>query len=229
MTKIPKHLGIIIDGNRRWAKQKGLLTFSGHYSGREKVRNIGRWCKERGIKILTIYGFSTENWKRSKIEVNYLMKLINQSLSGDCLKEMREDKIKIQIIGLKQRLPKFLQETIEKAEELTKNNKAMLFNLALNYGGRMEIVEAIKKIILKKIPLKKITEELVAENLWTNGLPFPDLIIRTAGEQRLSNFLTWQSAYSELYFTQKYWPDFEEKDLDEALEEYDRRQRRFGK
>jgi undecaprenyl diphosphate synthase len=229
MTKIPKHLGIIIDGNRRWAKQKGLLTFNGHYSGREKVRKIGRWCKERGIKILTIYGFSTENWKRSKIEVNYLMKLINESLSGDCLKEMQEDKIKIQIIGLRQRLPKFLQKTIEKAEELTKNNKAMLFNLALNYGGRMEIVEAIKKIILKKIPLKEITEELVAENLWTKGLPAPDLIIRTAGEQRLSNFLTWQSAYSELYFTQKYWPDFEEKDLDEALEEYDRRQRRFGK
>lgn len=227
--KIPEHLGIIIDGNRRWAKKKGMLTFDGHYSGREKVKKIAQWCREQGIKILTIYGFSTENWKRPKTEVNFLMKLIKESLSGNYLEDIHKDEIKIQIIGQKERLPEFLQKTIKKAEELTKNNKAMLLNLALSYGGRAEIVEAVKQIVKNNPPPEKITEEMIEEHLWTYDLPDPDLIIRTGKELRLSNFLLWQSAYSELYFSQKYWPDFTEQDLDEALKDYARRKKRKGK
>ncbi len=227
--KIPYHLGIIIDGNRRWAKEKGLPSFAGHLKGKENVWKMQEWCKKKGIKILTVYGFSIENWKRSKKEINYLMELIAQALSKDFIQEAYEDGTKILVIGQKDKLPKFLQKIIKNAEEITKNNKKRIFVLAISYGGRQEIVETIKKIVSQKIPPNKITEELIDKNLWTQGLPYPDLIIRTAGEQRLSNFLTWQSAYSELYFLKKYWPDFTEKDLNKAIENYAERGRRFGK
>lgn len=227
--KIPYHLGIIIDGNRRWAKKRGLPVLEGHRRGLGKIKKIGDWVRKKGVKILTIYAFSTENWNRSKNEVSYLMKLIAGALSKRNINQYHKKGIKIQVIGQKERLSKALQNRIKKAEELTKNNKEVILNLAISYGGRPEIIQAVKNIIEKKIPADRITEDLINQNLWTNGLPYPDLIIRTGGERRLSNFFTWQSAYSELYFTQKYWPAFTEKDLDEAFEDYSHRQRKFGR
>ena len=227
--KIPFHLGIIIDGNRRWAEKKGLPFFEGHRRGLDNVQKIGDYCTKKGIKILTLYTFSTENWKRSKKEVSYLMRLLAGSLSKKNIQEFHEKKVKLQIIGQKERLPQFLQEKIKGAEELTKNNKERILNLAISYGGRIEIIEAVKNIIKKKIPANKITEDLINKNLWTAGLPYPDLIIRTGGAKRLSNFLTWQSAYSEFYFTKKFWPEFTEEDLDKALLDFSHRDRRFGK
>jgi len=219
------HLGIIIDGNRRWARKRGLPTLVGHKRGFDIVRKTIKWGKKKGIKILTFFCFSTENWKRSKTEVNYLMRLAERMINS-CAKEISQEGIRVKIIGQKKRLPKSLQKAIAKAEKLTKNNKEMTVNFALSYGGRTEITEAIKNIIKKKIPVKKITEQVISENLWASDL---DLIIRTGEEQRLSNFLIWQAAYSELYFLPKYWPDFSERDLDTAIEKFNKRQRRFGK
>jgi len=223
--KIPNHLGIILDGNRRWAKERGLSPFEGHKRGLEVVKKVIRWSKDRGIKILTLFVFSTENWKRTKIEVNFLMRLAKRAFGGSLRKEIHKKGIRIRVIGQKEKLARSLQKAITEAEELTKNNKDMIVNFALSYGGRTEIVEAIKNIIQKKISPEKINEEIIKENLWTSDV---DLIIRTGKEQRISNFLIWQAAYSELYFSKKYWPDFTEKDLDLALREYSRRQRRFG-
>lgn len=229
MSKIPYHLGIIIDGNRRWAKKRGLPSFLGHKKGLENVNRIGERARELGIKILTLYIFSTENWERPKREVSYLMRLIAEAFGKKNIKELQQKKIKLQVIGQKERLPKFLQNKIKKAEELTQNNKEGILNLAVSYGGRQEIIQAVINIIKKKISSNKITENLINQNLWTANLPHPDFIIRTGGEQRLSNFLIWQSAYSELYFSKKHWPEFTEKDLEEALLDFSRRQRRFGK
>jgi len=227
--KIPIHLGIIVDGNRRWARKRGLPTFEGHRRGLGKFKKIAKKAFEKGVKILTIYAFSTENWKRTKIEVDYLMRLLGQSLSKKNLKEIQQEGIKFQVIGQKERLPKNLQKKIKQAEQTTKNNKKGILNLAISYGGRPEIVQAVKNIIKKKISYNRVGEDLINQNLWTASLPYPDLIIRTGGVQRLSNFLTWQSAYSEFYFTKKYWPAFTVKDLDKALADFSRCQRRFGK
>ncbi len=227
--KIPYHIGFIVDGNRRWARAKGLPTFEGHRRGYDKLKKVGKWCKEKGVKILTVYVFSAENWNRSKDEVSYLMRLLKRALSEKEIDHFHKEGVKLQVIGQKERLAKPLQEVIKKAEAKTKKNKEGIFILAISYGGYVDILEAIKKIVKKKIPPEKITEKVVSQNLWTAGLPYPDLIIRTSGEQRLSGFLTWQSAYSELYFYKKHWPDFSEKDLDKALKDYSHRQRRFGK
>ena len=229
MNKVPYHLGIIIDGNRRWAKKRRLPTFEGHRRGFERLKEVGEWCKKKRVKVLTIYAFSTENWNRSQKEVNYLMKLLKTALNKKEIARLNKEKIKLRVIGQKERLGKSLQEAIKRAEESTKNNKEGILNLAISYGGQAEIIMAIKKIVRQKISSDKITKDLVEKNLWTANLPSPDLIIRTSGEQRLSGFLTWQSAYSELYFSNKDWPDFSEKDLDSAFDEYSRRQRRFGK
>jgi len=222
----PYHLAIIIDGNRRWAKKIGLPSFFGHKKGLDNVIKIGGYCLKMGVKILTLYCFSTENWNRSKSEVNYLMNLLAKTLNKDNIDKFNKKGVKIQVIGQKERLPSFLQERIEQAEKETKNNKKGILNLAISYGGRPEIVQAVKDIIKKKLP---ITEKSINNNLWTKDLPDPDLIIRTSGEQRLSNFLTWQAAYSELYFPKKYWPDFTKKDLDKAFKDYSSRTRRFGR
>jgi len=224
MKKIPHHLGIILDGNRRWAKEKRLPAFEGHRRGLEKVKKVVEWCQEKGIKMLTLFVFSTENWKRSKGEVGYLMKLAKKAMTSD-LKELSKNDIRIKVIGNRQRLPKDIQKSVSEAEKKTQYNKKMVLNFALSYGGRGEIVEAVKNIIKNKVPPEKINEKLISENLWASDL---DLIIRTGKEQRLSNFLIWQAAYSELYFLKKYWPEFSKKDLDTALLEYVRRQRRFG-
>ncbi len=225
MRKSIRHLGIILDGNRRWAREKGLPAFEGHKKGLEKVKKVIQWCKERGVETLTLFVFSTENWKRPKIEVNYIMGLAKKALSTD-LKEVSKQGIKVRVIGQREKLPKAVRMVIKRAEESTKKNKKMTLNFALSYGGRGEIVQAVKNIIKKKTPVSKITEDLISKNLWTTDL---DLIIRTGKEQRISNFLIWQAAYSELYFFKKYWPDFSKRDLDKALLEYVRRQRRFGK
>lgn len=225
LKKIPYHLGVIIDGNRRWAEKNGLPVFEGHRRGSNKVGELIKWAKDRGIKVLTLFIFSTENWQRPKKEVSFLMGLAKRAVN-DNLEKLNKEKIKVRIIGQKEKLPKFLQKASQEAQEVTKNNKEMIVNFALSYGGRAEIIEAIKKIIARKILPDNITEDIISQNLWTADL---DLIIRTGKEQRISNFLIWQAAYSELYFPEKYWPDFTEKDLDKALAEYDHRQRRFGK
>lgn len=223
--KIPHHLGIILDGNRRWANDRGLPFFEGHRRGLRKVKSAIKWCREKGIGALSLFVFSTENWKRTKGEVDFLMKLGERAIIEN-LEELGRAGIKVRMIGQREKLSAALQKAAEKAEELTKNNKAMTLNFALSYGGRAEITEAVKKIIKKRIPPEKITEKMISENLWVSDL---DLIIRTGKEQRLSNFLIWQAAYSELYFSPKYWPDFTEKDLEAALREYTLRSRRFGR
>lgn len=227
--KIPVHLGIIVDGNRRWAKKRGLPILEGHRRGLNNLRKIAKHTWKKGVKILTVYCFSSENWQRTKKEVSYLMELLAGALAKKNIKEIHQKGVKIRVIGQRENLSQFVQKKIKEAEQLTKNNKKGVLNLAISYGGRPEIVRAVKNIIKKKISANKVTENLINKNLWTAELPYPDLIIRTGGEIRLSNFLAWQSAYSELYFTKKYWPDFTEKDLDRALLDYSRRKRRFGR
>ena len=225
MKKVPSHLGIILDGNRRWAKEKGLPVFEGHRRGLDTAKKIINYTKDKGVNILTLFVFSSENWKRSKMEVSYLMKLLGQALDKKNIEEFHKQGIRVKVIGQREKLPLDLQKKIKETEEFTKNNKGMVLNFALSYGGRAEIVEAIKKIIKSKIQPDKLSEEIISQNLWTSDL---DLIIRTGKEQRISNFLIWQAAYSELYFCSKYWPEFGEKDLDRAFLDYNNRQRRFG-
>jgi len=223
---IPQHLGIILDGNRRWAKERGLPTLEGHRRGQKAVEKAIKACKDRGIKILTLFVFSTENWQRSSKEVSYLMKLLNTALDKKNIQKFSKEGIRIKIIGERNKFSDELKWRIGEAERITKGNDVMTVNMALSYGGRAELTQAIKNIVEKKIPPEKITEEVISRNLWTSDV---DLIIRTGKAQRISNFLIWQAAYSELYFCPKYWPDFNEKDLDEALADYANRQRSFGK
>jgi undecaprenyl diphosphate synthase len=227
--KIPRHVVLFPDGNRRWAIQKGLDPSEGHWKGHLKFKEFLKWCQEKGVKIVTVFGFSTENWKRSKKEVSYLMKLFEDGLKKKKeIERFQEAGVRVKIIGQKEKLPQSLQKTIKNIENLTKNNTRFHLNLAVSYGGRWDIIQAFKDIIKEKIPLKKITEELVQGHLSTGGLPAPDLVIRAGGERRFSNFLLWQAAYSELCFCKTLWPDFSEKDLDEAFEDYTKRKRRFG-
>jgi undecaprenyl diphosphate synthase len=225
MEKIPNHLGIILDGNRRWAKEKGLPSFEGHKAGLEAAKRIINYCSKKGIKTLTLFLFSTENWKRDKTEINFLMSLLEKHLKKDFDLYIKEG-LKVKIIGQKEKLPKSVQKELDRVENATKDNSGMVLNLALSYGGRAEIVEAVKNIIKKSIKPEELTEDIIKENLWTSDV---DLIIRTGKEKRISNFLIWQAAYSELYFSDKYWPDFKKEDLDNAIEEYTKRKRRFGK
>jgi len=220
---LPYHIGIIMDGNRRWAKEKGLAPLKGHQKGSEAFEKIARHCQKKGIKILTVFAFSTENWNRSKKEVDYLMKIFLNVFRKERVDKLMKEKVKVNVLGQKHRFSKQLQKKIQEIEDLTKDNSKFILNICLSYGGRADIVEAVKKI-----GNKKITEDLISKNLWTQGLRDPDLIIRTGKEKRISNFLIWQSAYSEFYFSDKHWPDFSEAELDKALKEYDKRKRRFG-
>jgi len=227
--KIPYHVAIITDGNRRWARKRGLSPLQGHLAGYKNFQRILRYCQKRGVKVLTAFGFSSENWKRSKKEVDYLMKLLENGLSNEKdMKEIHEAGVKMKIIGQKEKLPKSLQKAIKKVENLTKNNKKFLVNLAVSYGGKWDILQAVQKIIKKKIPAEKVTEDMVGKYITTTGSPEPDLVIRAGGERRLSNFLLWQTAYSELYFTKKLWPELSEKELDKAFNDFADRNRRFG-
>ena len=225
---IPKHIVLFPDGNRRWAKKNNLASLQGHQKGYESLIDFTIWCKNRGIKVITAFGFSTENWKRTKEEVDYLMFLLEKGLS-ESLERFKKEDVRVMIIGQKKRLPQTLQDTIERAEKETQNNKGLHLNLAVSYGGKWDILQAAQRIAEEKIPAGKIDEVLFESYLSTAGLPSPDFIIRPGGEMRLSNFVLWQAAYAELYFSPKLWPDFTEEDLDSALQEFDSRSRRFGK
>ena len=224
----PYHVGIIVDGNRRWAKEKKLPIFAGHKKGAERIEEIVKYAQELGVKIITIYAFSTENWKRAEEETSYLMGLF-ETYAMNKMKEANNLGIQIRILGDFQGLPDTLQKALTKLKILTRSNKKMIVNLALNYGGRDELVRTFKKLLLANVTALELTEELININLDTTGLPDPDIIIRTSGEQRLSNFLPWQGTYAELYFPKVNWPDFDKKQFDIAIEEFQRRQRRMGK
>jgi undecaprenyl diphosphate synthase len=230
-NSLPKHIAIIMDGNGRWASKRALPRVFGHKAGMEALREVVKACSDIGIKILTVYAFSTENWNRPTDEVSYLMNLLIEYMRKE-INELNKNKVKIKILGDISGLPKVTREEVENAARLTENNKGIQFNIALNYGSRAEIISACKRIAEDfkegKISSEEITEDLVSEHLFTKGDIDPDLIIRTSGEKRLSNFLLWQSAYSELVFVEEMWPDFNRKHLEKAIIEYQSRDRRFG-
>lgn len=224
---IPKHVGIIMDGNRRWARERNLPTLEGHLAGYEKMRETPEWFFSRGVKVLSVFAFSTENWNRSQEEVNYLMKLLKKAIDEE-LEEINKKGYRILISGRLDELPGDLQESCTEAINKTKNNQKGILNICLNYGGRIDIVDAVRKMIKNKVKAEQVHEGLIRKYLYNGELPDPDIIVRTSGEERLSGFQLWQSAYSELFFIEKYWPEFEESDVDLIIEEYARRKRRFG-
>ena len=229
---LPKHLAIIMDGNGRWAKQQGFLRAFGHENGTKSVRLTVECCAKLGIENLTLYAFSTENWNRPKIEVDTLMKLLISSLKNE-LSTLTQNNIKLQSIGNLDLLPQSAQKELKSVMEQTQNNTRMTLTLALSYGAREELLQAIKTISSKVknniISTDAIDESIINEHLYTHNLPDVDLLIRTSGEHRISNFLLWQIAYAELYFTDVLWPDFKEEDIYEAILSYQKRERRFGK
>jgi undecaprenyl diphosphate synthase len=228
-TLIPKHIGFIMDGNRRWAKAKGLPTLEGHRVGLTKgVFSTVNSAYEYGVKNITLYAFSTENWGRSKKEIAYLITLFREMIKTK-LEEFNEKGIKIYFAGRLSDWPEVVQCEAEEAMELTKNNTKMTLNIAFSYGGRAEIVDATKRIIADGLKPDEITEEKFAEYIYEKGQPDLDMVVRTSGEQRTSGFMLWQSAYSEFYFIDQCWPDFDEKSFADVIEEYNRRERRFGK
>jgi len=227
LGQVPRHVAIIMDGNGRWAKARGLPRTEGHRAGTENLRRILKACVEFGVEILTIYAFSTENWNRPRAEVRMLMRILESVIDRE-LKELHESGVQIRHIGEIERIDPRLQRKIRQACDYTRNNTRLILNVAFNYGGRDEIVQAVRRIVADKIPPEQIDEDLISSYMYTRDLPDPDLIIRTSGEMRTSNFLTWQGTYSEYYFTPKYWPEFDKEELRKALVEYSRRTRRFG-
>ena len=230
---IPTHIAIIMDGNRRWARARTLPSNMGHKEGSERLKDIAGYCTKLGVKYLTIYAFSTENWRRSKEEVDYLMDLLADAIE-EFDKKYEDQDVRIRLIGDINGLPERLQSGIRRVEERTKDKTGFIVNVALNYGGRPEILHATKLIAEdykagKIANLDDINEELFSKYVYTYDVPDPDLVIRTAGEIRLSGFLTWQSVYSEWYFTEVPWPDFHEAELDKAIDEFNKRKRNFGK
>lgn len=228
---IPSHVAIIMDGNGRWASQRSLPRIAGHHEGMKTVRKITRIANDIGIKVLTLYAFSTENWKRPKIEIDFLMKLPGEFLTT-YLPELIEQNVKVEMIGDTSSLPIHTQEAIARAVEATSSNNGLILNFAMNYGSRLEIVETVKEIaqmaVSNQISIEEIDETLINAHLMTSHLPEPDLLIRTSGEVRLSNFMLWQLAYSEFSFTDVLWPDFDEACMLSAIEEFQLRNRRFG-
>lgn len=222
------HIAIIMDGNRRWAKEKKLPSALGHNKGVEALKTTLRACNDFGVKHLTVYAFSTENWKRKQEEVDFLMDLVAVTLTNE-LAEMHKENVQIRFIGNLTRLSEKLQKVLDNAVNTTKNNTGVILQIALNYGSRDEITNAVKQIVHNGIKEENITQDLISEYLYTKGVPDPDLLIRTGGEQRISNYLLWQIAYSEILITSKYWPDFDKKLLAECIEEFKLRQRRYGK
>ena len=228
---LPVHIAIIMDGNRRWAKEKDLETKQGQKEGAENLKRIAKYANEIGIKYLTVYAFSTENWKRTEEEVGALMFLLKWYLN-DLLNSSDLDNVKINVLGDITRLDPGIQKLILKLEDKTKDYTGLKLNIAFNYGGRDEITRAVKSIATSvknnEISVEDINEDLISNNIYTAGMPDPDLLIRPGGEKRISNFLPWQLSYTEFIFTDKYWPDFNRDDLDEAILEYERRNRKFG-
>ncbi len=223
-----KHIAIIMDGNRRWAKEKNLPSAMGHKKGVEALKKTLRACKDFGVKYLTVYAFSTENWNRKQEEVDFLMDLVAVTLKNE-LEEMHQEGVQIHFIGDKTRLSKKLQQVTANAVETTKNNDGVILQIALNYGSRDEITNAVKQIITDKIPPEKITPDIISQYLYTKGIPDPDILIRSGGEKRISNYLLWQIAYSEIIVKNEYWPEFDKNILKSCIEEFNMRQRRYGK
>jgi len=230
--RLPKHIAIIMDGNGRWAKQKGKMRVFGHKNGVKAVRDVIEGGAEIGIKVMTLYAFSTENWNRPKSEVEVLMNLLVSSLKKE-LKLLQDNNIKLQAIGNLEKLPKKARRELEEVIKKTENNSRLILNLAISYSSKEEIVNAFKniskKIVNNELSIEKIDENIINNHLYTRNLPDVDLVIRTSGEKRISNFLLWQIAYAELYFTDLFWPDFRKNHLIEAILDYQQRERRFGK
>jgi len=227
-SSVPLHLGLILDGNRRWAKKRGISQLEGHRKGYETLKVVCQAALDRGVKYISAYVFSTENWERSKEEVNYLMKLLLWVFKNE-INEFDQKNIRIRVLGSRERLSKSIVKSIEKAEKLTANNTGGTLALCLNYGGQQEIADAVRSIIKNNVKSEEVTPVTVEQHLYSPDIPPVDLIIRTSGEKRLSNFMLWRAAYSELYFSDKLWPDFSVADLSAAFVEYAQRQRRYGK
>lgn len=225
--KIPAHIAIIMDGNGRWAASRHMPRMAGHRAGTENLRRIIRACVEFGVRYLTIYAFSTENWKRPQDEVSGLMQILAESIDRE-LTELHKQGVRLNHIGRLEHLDSQLRKKILEAMELTRNNERLTLNIAWNYGGRDEIVYAVQQIIKQGLDPEMVSEETISSHLFTSGIPDPDLVIRTSGEQRTSNFLVWQSAYAEWYFTPILWPDFDKDALSEAIKDFGRRSRRYG-
>jgi undecaprenyl diphosphate synthase len=230
--RLPKHIAIIMDGNGRWAKSRSLVRVMGHRMGMESVRDIVKSCSELGIEVLSLYAFSTENWRRPKSEVKALMSLMKRYIRSET-DELHKKNVRINAIGDLEKLPKDVLKLLYESVEKTNNNTGLVLNFALSYSGRDEIIQAAvriaEKIRLKKLTVAEIDEKIFSEHLFTAGLPDPDLLIRTSSELRISNFLLWQIAYTEIYVTDVLWPDFRKEDLYRALDEYQKRKRRFGR
>ena len=229
---VPRHVAVILDGNGRWAKQKGMPRNYGHMQGSKNVEDMCEIVYNMGIEYFTVYAFSTENWNRPADEVSTLMKLLRDYMKN-CIKRANKNNMKVRVIGDKTRLDEDVRISIAELEEATKENTGLKFTIAINYGSRDEITRAVKRIGQKikdgELEPQEITEKLISGELDTEGMPDPDLMIRTSGEQRISNFLLWQLAYTEMYFTQVYWPDFNKEELKKAVEAYENRDRRYGK
>lgn len=232
MLNSPQHVAIIMDGNGRWAEHRGLMRFEGHTAGMEAVKTVIQCCLDKNIPVLSLFAFSSENWLRPESEVDFLMQLFLETLQNEVAK-LHENGICLRFCGERQNLSKALREQMHSAEQLTANNDALTLNLALNYGGRWDIIQATQRIATEvkagTLPIDAINESFFDQYLSTAGLPAPDLFIRTSGEWRISNFFLWQLAYTELYFTSTYWPDFNKAEFDKALASFNERERRFGK
>lgn len=223
---LPTHIAIIMDGNGRWAKKRSLPRTAGHVAGAKTFKTIARYCNKIGLKYLTVYAFSTENWKRPKEEVDNIMKIFREYLED--AKNFKDENIQVQFIGDRSVLDKDIQRLMKESEDASADATGLHLNIAINYGGRDEIVHAVKQIISNNTSAQDITEQTISNNLYTAGQPDPDFIIRPSGEYRLSNYLIWQSAYAEYWFSDILWPDFKPKDLEKAIEEFNHRNRRFG-
>ena len=231
ITNTPKHVAIIMDGNGRWAQKKGSARIVGHKAGVETVRSVVQICVEKGIEVVTLFAFSSENWRRPEKEVTLLMSLFLAALQRE-VKKLHKNDVQLRIVGDVSAFDKKIQEQIKKSEALTKDNKTLILNIAANYGGQWDITQSVKHLAslveVGELKAEEITSELIEQNLCMNDLPEPDLFIRTGGEERISNFLIWQLAYSELYFTDTLWPDFDRQAFEAALDSFAGRQRRFG-
>jgi undecaprenyl diphosphate synthase len=228
LTKIPVHVAIIMDGNGRWAQKRGLPRNEGHRAGVENMRRVLEGAVEFGVQVLTVYAFSTENWARPEEEVHGLLGILEETIRRE-VPEMHKNGVKLRHLGRLEGISEEMRQAVQAAIELTKNNDRIVLNVAFNYGGRAEILDAIRKMIGDRVPPDQVDEARFASYLYSAGLPDPDLIVRTAGEMRLSNFLIWQAAYAEYYSTPTYWPDFDKQELYNALLAFSQRQRRFGK
>ena len=223
---LPTHIAIIMDGNGRWAKKRALPRTAGHAAGSKNFKDIARYCNKIGLKYLTVYAFSTENWKRPQEEVNNIMKIFKEYLEDT--KNFKDENIKLQFIGDRTVLDPEIQRLMQQSEDDSRDATGLHLNIAINYGGRDEIVHAVKNIVNSGVGADAITEDMISQNLYTTGQPDPDFIIRPSGEYRLSNYLIWQSAYAEYWFSDILWPDFKTSDLDRAIDDFNKRNRRFG-